>query len=158
LRSDHHRWRGARDLDITGEEIIDFIHRFKVYFSIIDISNIEADGTLRDFDYREVRVSEVIIEHSRTVFLVVDYSKFWQPALVHLGDLSKSNALFTDRPIPPEICTIFDEAKIDLLNQAQAVSNKGKNTTKKQCCVVMRYGNYLFPIKLTLIKKFFYRS
>ncbi len=66
----------ARDLGITGEETIDFIRRFKAYFGIIGISNIKADGTLRDFDYGEVRVSEAIIEHSRTVFLVSDHSKF----------------------------------------------------------------------------------
>jgi DeoR family glycerol-3-phosphate regulon repressor len=104
----------ARDLGITGEETIDFIRRFKVDFGIIGISSIEADGTLRDFDYREVRVSEAIIEHSRTVFLVADHSKFWRPALVRLGDISKINALFTDKPVPAAMTRIFEEAKIDV--------------------------------------------
>lgn len=104
----------ARDLGITGEETIDFIRRFKVDFGIIGISSIEADGTLRDFDYREVRVSEAIIEHSRTVFLVADHSKFRRPALVRLGDISKVNALFTDQPVPEEMRSIFADAKIDV--------------------------------------------
>ncbi len=104
----------ARDLGVTGEETIDFIQRFKVDFGIIGISSIDADGTLRDFDYREVRVAEAIIAHSRTVFLVADHSKFMRPALVRLGELSKVDALFTDRPVPDEMIEVFNAAKIDV--------------------------------------------
>ena len=104
----------ARDLGITGDEAIDFIRRFKVDFGIIGISSIEVDGTLRDFDYREVRVAEAIIEHSRSVFLVADHSKFWRTALVRLGDIAKINALFTDRPVPDEMGKVFEQAKIDV--------------------------------------------
>ncbi len=104
----------ARDLGVTGEETIDFIQRFKVDFGIVGISSIDTDGTLRDFDYREVRVAEAIIANSRTVFLVADHSKFVRPALVKLSDLSKIDALFTDQPIPESLVAVFKEANTDV--------------------------------------------
>ncbi|MGL6112470.1 MAG: DeoR/GlpR family DNA-binding transcription regulator, partial [Rubrivivax sp.] len=46
----------SRDRGIVGEATVDFIRQFKVDIALIGISGIEADGTLRDFDYREVKV------------------------------------------------------------------------------------------------------
>lgn len=100
----------ARDKGITGEATIDFIRQFKVDFGVIGISAIELDGTLRDFDYREVRVAEAIIAQSRTVFLVADHSKFRRPALVRLGHMSQIHALFTDRPPPEAMAEVFAES------------------------------------------------
>lgn len=101
----------SRDRGVTGEATLDFIRQFKVDFGIIGISSIEADGTLRDFDYREVRVAEAIIAQSRRVFLVADHSKFGRPALVRLGHLSQIDALFTDQPVPAEMAAVFADTK-----------------------------------------------
>lgn len=101
----------ARDRGVTGEATIDFIRQFKVDFGIIGISGIEPDGTLRDFDYREVRVAETIIAQSRQVYLVADHSKFGRRALVRLGQLSQVNALFTDQPVPAGMSEVFQEAR-----------------------------------------------
>lgn len=101
----------SRDRGVIGEATIDFIHQFKVDFGVIGISGIESDGTLRDFDYHEVRVAEAIISHSRKVFLVADHSKFGRRALVRLAHVSQVAALFTDRPLPPETATVFADAK-----------------------------------------------
>jgi DeoR family transcriptional regulator, glycerol-3-phosphate regulon repressor len=98
------------DKGIVGELAIDFIRQFKVDFAIIGASSIETDGTLRDFDTREVRVAEAIIKHARTVFLAADHSKFGRPALVRLGHLSQIDALFTDAPAPPEMVQTLAEA------------------------------------------------
>jgi DeoR family glycerol-3-phosphate regulon repressor len=98
------------DKGIVGELAIDFIRQFKVDFAIIGASSIETDGTLRDFDTREVRVAEAIIKHARTVFLAADHSKFGRPALVRLGHLSQIDALFTDAPTPPEMAQTLAEA------------------------------------------------
>lgn len=100
-----------RDRGITGEATIDFIRQFKVDYGIIGISAIEQDGTLRDFDYREVRVAEAIIAQSRQVYLVADHSKFGRPALVRLGHLAQVSALFTDQPVPEAMTEVFAEAK-----------------------------------------------
>jgi DeoR family glycerol-3-phosphate regulon repressor len=91
----------SRDRGIIGEPAVDFIRQFRVDIGLIGISGIEADGTLRDFDYREVKVSRTIIEQSRQVWLVADRSKFDRPAMVELGRLDVVDSLFTDSA-PPE--------------------------------------------------------
>lgn len=90
----------ARDRGIVGEATIDQIRQFRADIGIIGISGIEPDGTLVDFDYREVRVAQTIIAQSRRVYLAADHSKFARTAMVRLGDLSQIDALFTDR-LPP---------------------------------------------------------
>ncbi|GAB2904082.1 DeoR/GlpR family DNA-binding transcription regulator [Paraburkholderia jirisanensis] len=91
------------DKGIVGELAIDFIRQFKVDFAIIGTSSIEEDGTLRDFDTREVRVAEAIIQQSRTVFLAADHSKFGRPALVRQGHLEQIDSLFTDAAPPADM-------------------------------------------------------
>lgn len=100
----------ARDKGITGEATIDFIRQFKVDFGVIGISSIEPDGTLRDFDYHEVRVAEAIIAQSRKVYLVADHSKFGRAALVRLGHISQVHSLFTDRPPPANMAPVLADA------------------------------------------------
>ncbi|HET7200659.1 MAG TPA: DeoR family transcriptional regulator [Burkholderiales bacterium] len=104
----------SRDRGVIGEATVEFIRQFKVDFGVIGISGIERDGTLLDFDYHEVRVSEAIIANSRRVLLVADHSKFGRQALVRLAQLSRIAALFTDRPIPPEMARVFAEAKTEV--------------------------------------------
>ena len=91
----------AADQGIVGEATVDFMRQFKVDIGLIGISGIEADGTLRDFDYREVKVSRTIIEQSREVWLAADHSKFNRPAMVELARLDEIDVLFTDAQ-PPE--------------------------------------------------------
>ncbi|SFI44754.1 transcriptional regulator, DeoR family [Paraburkholderia megapolitana] len=102
------------DKGIVGELAIDFIRQFKVDFAIIGTSSIEPDGTLRDFDTREVRVAEAIIEHARTAFLTADHSKFGRPALVRQGHLNQIDALFTDAPPPAEMDETLASAGIQV--------------------------------------------
>ena len=89
-----------RTIGITGEATIDFIEQFKVDFGIIGVSGIDEDGTLLDFDYREVRVARAIIANSRKVFMAADYTKFGRNAMVRLGTIGDIDALFTDRQPP----------------------------------------------------------
>jgi len=103
-----------RDRGITGEATIDFIHQFKVDFGIIGISSIDEDGALLDFDYREVRVAQAIIENSRQLLLAADHSKFGRSALVRLGHLSQVNALYTDQPPSRAIAAILKENHAEL--------------------------------------------
>ena len=91
----------ARDRGIVGEAAVDFMRQFMVDIALIGISGIEADGSLRDFDYREVKVAQTIIEHAREVWLAADSSKFNRPAMVELAKLAQIDRLFTDE-IPPE--------------------------------------------------------
>src|SRR5881392_1935131 len=89
-----------RDRGIVGEAAVEFIRQFRVDIGLIGISGIEADGSLRDFDYREVKVSRAIIEQSREVWLAADHSKFNRPAMVELARIDQLDLLFTDQPPP----------------------------------------------------------
>ena len=100
---------------VVGEVTVDFIRQFKVDVGIIGVSSIEPDGTLRDFDAREVRVAQAIIEQSREVWLVADHDKFGRQAMVRLAHLSQIDVLFCDAPPPLALGTILKEAQVDVV-------------------------------------------
>lgn len=102
----------SRDRGIIGEATVEFIRQFRVDIGLIGISSIEADGTLRDFDYREVKVARAIIEQSRQVWLAADHSKFNRPAMVELARLDQIDALYTDRPPPVAFEPLLAEAGV----------------------------------------------
>ena len=102
----------GRDQGIVGEAAADFISQFKVDIAIIGISGIEDDGSLRDFDYREVKVSQTIISHAREVWLAADFSKFNRPAMVAVGHLSQIDRLFTDALPPDPFSALLEEAQV----------------------------------------------
>jgi DeoR family glycerol-3-phosphate regulon repressor len=105
----------ARDRGIVGEATVDFIRQFKVDIALIGISGIEADGTLRDFDYREVKVARAILDHSREVWLAADHSKFKRPAMVELARLEHLDRLYTDAPPPEPFPQLLAEAGVQCI-------------------------------------------
>lgn len=102
----------SRDRGIVGEATVEFIGQFKVDIGLIGISGIEADGTLRDFDFREVKVARTIIEHSREIWLAADASKFNRQAMVELAHLSEIDRLFTDEPLKPPFESMLEESGV----------------------------------------------
>jgi len=86
----------AVDRGIVGEMAVDFIRQFKVDIGLIGISGIEPDGSLRDFDYREVQVARTIMGQSRQVWLAADHSKFLRAAIVELANVRDIDMLYTD--------------------------------------------------------------
>ena len=109
-----------RDGGIVGEAAIDLIRQFRVDIGIIGISAIDQDGSLLDFDYREVRVAQAIIENSRKVFLAADHSKFQRSAMVRLGHVRQLHALFTDRPPPPPVAELLAEAQVGVYTTGES--------------------------------------
>ncbi len=91
------------DGGVVGQAAVDFIQQFKVDFALVGISGIDEDGSLLDFDFQEVRVSQTIIANARQVFLAVDSSKFGRNAVVRLGSLALIDRLFTDQTPPPAV-------------------------------------------------------
>ena len=101
-----------RDRGIVGEAAVDFIRQFKVDIALIGISGIEPDGSLRDFDYREVKVAQTIIAQAREVWLAADHSKFNRPAMVQLATLQQIDRLFTDAPPPEPFPALLQDAEV----------------------------------------------
>jgi DeoR family glycerol-3-phosphate regulon repressor len=85
-----------------------------VDIGLVGISGIEPDGTLRDYDYREVKVARAILEQSREVWMVADHSKFGRPAMIELARLSQLDRLYTDRAPPPPFPALLAEAGVQL--------------------------------------------
>ena len=95
------------DGGIVGSQVVGQIGQFRVDLAIIGTSAIDADGTLLDFDIREVQASRAIIEHARKVVLVADSSKFARAAPVRVAHLGEIDLLVTDRlpsPAVAELC------------------------------------------------------
>ena len=105
----------SKDGGITGESAIQFIKQFKMDIGIIGISGIDLDGTLLDFDFREVHVARTIIENSRKVFLVTDHSKFGRNAMVKLGSIREIDTLITDKKPPEQLMEIISKYDINLM-------------------------------------------
>ena len=105
----------SRDRGIIGEAAVDFIRQFRVDIALIGVSGIEADGTLRDFDYREVKVAQTIIEHARETWLAADHSKFNRPAMVQLATLAQIERLFTDAPPPDPFPALLSDAGVQCI-------------------------------------------
>ncbi len=101
-----------RDRAIVGEATIDFIRQFKVDIALIGVSSIESDGSLRDFDLREVKVAQTIIAQAREVWLAADASKFNRPAMIELGTLSQIDCLFTDADPPSPFPALLERAQV----------------------------------------------
>ena len=102
----------SRDRAVVGESAIDFIRQFKVDIALIGVSSIESDGSLRDYDLREVKVAQTIIAQAREVWLAADASKFNRPAMIRLGSLSDIHRLFTDAPPPPPFPELLERAQV----------------------------------------------
>ena len=101
---------------MSARVTVDFIAQFKVDIALIGISGLEDDGTLRDFDYREVKVARAIIDHSREVWLAADHSKFNRPAMVEVGQLAQVDMLFTEQAPPPPFPRLLADAGTQLVS------------------------------------------
>jgi len=87
----------SSDGGIVGEAAVDFIRQFKVDYAVIGASAIDEEGALLDFDYREVKVTQAILENARHVILVADASKHERMAPVRIGHVSRVHTFVTDR-------------------------------------------------------------
>lgn len=102
------------DGGLVGEATGDFIRQFKVDYAIIGSSVIDEDGALMDYDYREVRVSQAIIENARRTYLVADASKFTRSAPVRIAHISDLDGFFTDAEPPEAIRNICEASEVKL--------------------------------------------
>lgn len=100
---------------IVGETAVDFIKQFKVDYAIIGSSALDVDGSLLDFDIREVKVAQAIIQNARTVVLVADSSKFDRSAPVRIGHLSQVDIFVTDRLPNDEIRQICSDCDVTVI-------------------------------------------
>ena len=102
------------DGGIVGEAAAGFFSQFKVDYAVIGASALDDEGTLLDYDYREVKVAQAIISNARHVVLVADSTKFERAAPVRIAHLSQTHCFVTDECKNAGIRQICAEAKVDL--------------------------------------------
>ena len=114
------------DGGIIGEQAIDMISQFKVDHAVMGVSAIDDDGALLDFDYREVRAAQAIMQNSRNVILVSDGMKFSRSAPVRIGHLSQVDVFVTDIQPPDPIVELCKHkgVQIDVVGARPETNNE----------------------------------
>ena len=103
------------DGGIVGGAAVDLINQFKVDFAVIGSSAIDQTGSLLDFDYQEVRVTQAIIKQSYQTILAADSSKFERRAPVEIGRLADLDIFVTDERPSSTIEKICEAAEVELV-------------------------------------------
>ena len=103
------------DGGIIGRLAADAFRQFKADIAVIGTSAIDGDGTLLDYDLREVQVSRAIIENARRVMLVTDSSKFSRRAPVRIARLQEIDILITDRLPSAELAALCRNASVEVI-------------------------------------------
>ncbi|GAB5374431.1 MAG: DeoR/GlpR family DNA-binding transcription regulator [Acuticoccus sp.] len=109
--------RGS-DGGVVGEAAVDFIRQFKVDFAVIGTSAIDLDGALLDFDFREVKVAQAIIQNARHVILAADVTKFDRRAPVRIGHISQVHTFVTEK-CPQDLKDVCEAADVRLIETAR---------------------------------------
>lgn len=103
------------DGGIVGVAAVDFINQFKVDYAVIGVSAIDEDGSLLDYDFREVRVAQAIIKNARHIILVADSMKFERNAPIRIGHISQISTLVTDKGLPGKLSDICKTNNIGIV-------------------------------------------
>jgi DeoR family glycerol-3-phosphate regulon repressor len=107
------------DGGIVGAVTVAQIEQFRVDVAVIGTSAIDPNGTLLDFDIREVEISRAIIKHARKVVLVSDNSKFSRSAPVRIAHLSEIDVFVTDRLPSPAIAGLCKECDVEVIETGE---------------------------------------
>jgi len=107
---------------IVGEDAVEFIERYKVDYAIIGASALDADGSVLDYDAREVSVARAILRNSRIKILVCDSSKFDRSAPIRICALQDLDYVVTDQMPPLEFIEAarLGQTEILVLDEAHA--------------------------------------
>lgn len=110
------------DGGVVGEATVDFISQFKVDFAVVGASALDEDGSILDYDYREVKVSQAILANARHRLLVADHLKFARSAPVRIGHIGMVDRLITDAAPPEPFAKVCAEhgVAIDVAEEPRA--------------------------------------
>lgn len=103
------------DGGIVGEAAAGFFGQFKVDYAVIGASALDEEGTLLDYDYREVKVAQAIIANARHVILVADQGKFARSAPVRIARIDQISTFVTDRCLSERFRARCEAAGVELI-------------------------------------------
>ncbi len=112
------------DGGIVGEQSVEAISQFKVDHAVMGVSAIDEDGSLLDFDVREVRAAQAIMKHSRSVILCSDSMKFSRTAPVRIGHISQVDVFVTDQKPPDSVADLCRDngVRIEIVETAEVTN------------------------------------
>ena len=104
---------------IIGEKTVEFISNYKADFAIIGASALDEDGSILDYDSREVSVAKCILNNSRKKILVCDNSKFGITAPHRICGIGEIDIFVTDDNPPKKFRKIAEanNSEIKITNQ-----------------------------------------
>ena len=102
------------DGGIVGPSTEDFIDNFKVDYAVIGCSAIDGAGEVFDYDPREVRVTQHIIQRAASTVLVADSMKFTRRAPARICTLDQVDYLVTDNGISADARSMCADREIQL--------------------------------------------
>ena len=85
---------------VIGEAAVEFMRGFKVDYAVIGASALDEDGSVMDFDLREVSVARAILDSARHTILVADNRKFERTAPVRICDMGRIDTVVMDGEPP----------------------------------------------------------
>lgn len=103
------------DNAVLGSIAVNFIKNFKIDYAILGISAIDESGTLLDFDYDELIVTQEIYKQSRKVILIADSNKFNRKAPYVTGNLSDIDIFVTNTKPNKKIIKMCKNNNVDLI-------------------------------------------
>ncbi|MEM9475107.1 MAG: DeoR/GlpR family DNA-binding transcription regulator [Pseudomonadota bacterium] len=100
---------------IVGDDAVAFLERYKADVSVIGASALDADGSVTDYDAREVSVARAILRNARRRILVADGSKFERTAPVRICEVGDVNVFVSDTAPPAEFAAAAAAAGTEVL-------------------------------------------
>lgn len=113
------------DGGIVGSNTEEFINQFKLDYAVIGCSAIDDTGEFYDYDLREVRVTQSMIRHARSVIMATDSTKLARRASVIVGNLADIDILVIDDGISDSFIELC------LQNDVQVKIAKSSTSEKK---------------------------
>jgi len=107
------------DGGIIGEATADFVNQFKVDYAVVGASALDEEGALLDYDYREVRVAQAIIENARHTYLVADKMKLERTAPVRIAHMSQISTFFTDEMVSDKLRQVCTQHGVKITDASQ---------------------------------------
>ena len=93
----------SSDGGLVGETTAEFVRQFRPDYALLGASALSVDGDALDYDFREVRVAQTVMELARRSWLMADHSKFTRSAPVRIGRIADFDAFVTDAPPPGNV-------------------------------------------------------
>ncbi|WP_417806058.1 DeoR/GlpR family DNA-binding transcription regulator [Thalassospira lucentensis] len=100
------------DRDIISPEAETMFHNYKVDYGLFGVGGVEPDGTLTDFDHREVSLRQAIAGNCRNSILVADQTKFGRPAPAKGGHITDPDLVIVDSIPGGVFAPLFDRQDV----------------------------------------------